>query len=189
MRKYGSDLFSKAEGDRELMGLYFRKIASSNKLDRVIKNKEIPQSKKGKTQYFNDLVSSSLSEYMVVTGRDATTTSKIAEEKMGVARKLFGFLEELDSLEFKVLDDAKLIGAIKVDEDFYEIKFTKHRDSGDVNQKLNTVKNTKKHIEDIAEFLLESYNVVTIKNNQITLFDELDNKMSVKITKKNKNLF
>lgn len=71
----------------------------------------------------------------------------------------------------------------------YEISTTMHRDKIAKSGTVDMAKTIKPHTEEISDHLLMNYSVLLVKSNQILLELEDESQLSVKITKKKKELF
>lgn len=182
--KYGA--FQQTTEDRKFMSMYYNSIIASRKFKENLKNgikKPDP-----KHQEFEYEIMKNWDDYLIEAGR-ATPTKQMTADKWGLANMAFGFLQEDEDIEFKLLDSQKRIAGIKDGDTFYEVKVTRHKSPQVAEGEVVVAKKLNPFVEKLAEKLEEQYPVVVVKNNQITVEDDNKVHTSVKITKKKSRLF
>lgn len=185
-RPYGSKLFEKAPLDREAMGMYFRKIASSPRFTKAIETGELQRPKRNRNRVFDDLMEASWNEYLILSGRGG---SKISSEKLGLARRVFEIFSDMEEIDFRIIDESKMLGGFKYNDRFFTVGTTKHRGEVECPAELVMPTKPKVYIQAVVDDLIEDYDVVLVKNNKVTLKDEEGTFFSVVVTQKRKPLF
>lgn len=180
----GREVFVRAKEDRKFMTMYFNDITSSKHFLSVLKNGIRPNGNSWQ-QEFEQEIFETWNNYLVEAGRAEPAEVAIAD-KTSFIRKVFGFLEEDDSIDFRIIDHKKNIGAVKLGEVFYQVGVVKHKKPAvnelEVGTKLNDF------VQTLSEKLSEEYSLIRIKNNAITI-DNNGEQTSVTIVKKKVKLF
>lgn len=176
----------KASEDRKFMTSYFTNIISSNRFKGILKK---GVSNPGhKRQEFENEIFATWGEYLIDTGRALPSEKSIAD-KWSVAREAFDVLSGIKDIEFKIIDSNKYVGAIREKDVDYEVSVTRHTKPVVEPGKIEVAQNLKDFISVLGDGLSNSYSVVRIKNNMVTVEDDNKNQTTVKITRKKVKLF
>lgn len=179
----GLEKFKKATEDRKFMSMYYMDITKTKRFEKALKN-GIKSSGKIRQQEFEDIIFSSWNTYLIDTGR-AQPSEKLAADKESFRREVFSLLEDLKDIEFKVLDEAKGIGAIKFEDSYFEVKVTKHKKKA--VEKLEIADKVNPFVAELGEKLSVRFSIVRLKNNALTI--EVDNQQTtINFTKKRQKL-
>lgn len=178
--------------DLQLLDAQIKLYSGTRKFKKAIENKRIE--KPGlNTQLFYVEGRVVHRASLQAQGRLSSASTK-GLEKHSFIQDLISYLPSLGSVEtYKVLDNEKGKGAIRTTEADFEISVTLHRKpvvevTEDFNLSFDP-KTLKPHIEEIASLLTASeYDLVVLKNNQITIQKDDGKQMSVKFTRKKKRL-
>lgn len=183
--KYG--VFERAVEDRKFLSMYYDEISKTPKFLSAMK-KGI-RTRGSKHQEYEVEVFNVFDSFLIEEGYATPSKQKVAG-KWGVISVAFDILStfEEDGFEFRVLDKNKHKGAIKTDKGFFEVSVVTHKKP--VTDTVSIASNLLPYIEDLSEKIDSAgFNVILVKNNQVTVATEEGQQTSVKIVKKQKHLF
>lgn len=178
--------FSRSTEDLVFMSQYYNDVTSLRRFKQVLK-KGLTNSGPNHQEFETELFKS-WNDYLVDVGRATPSAQKIAD-KWGIAAEVFNVLQDDKDIEFRIIDPDKRIGAIRFDGVFYEVSVTRHKKPLVDPGQVVIAKKLHDYISRLADAMSEQYQIVMIKNNQVTIEDNEGTQTSVKIVRKKVNLF
>lgn len=185
--------YEKAKEEIHLLERQFHSLTKTHKY-KSARERGVKEASPKKQLFYNEVLSlrqSFLIEhgYAVLSEKDKKSSSKES-----IARLIVSTLPQLESIvDFRILDDSKSTkAAIRTESGDYELSFTIHKSPVvEVKDGIEVVGKLNPHVKELADKLTSEteVDVVRIKNNQITFAQESGNQLSLKITKKKKELF
>ena len=182
--------YSRAKEEMDLLNRQFFSFSKTHKFEQA-KTRGVKGAAPEKQLFYNEMLALKDS-FLIERGFRSVSDSKGASEKQSIMNLIVSALPQLDSVEdFRVLSQSKMKCAIRTTSGDYELAFTAHKSPVvEVKQGIEVVGKLNPHVEELSNLLTNGdHGVVRIKNNQITFAREDGSQLSLKITKKKKELF